>query len=477
MSSCGPDRHRAARASAIIGAVCVAACARGASAHAGDPGFVLLLPTGFWTAGGVAAVALTVAAVALLPGGAAARLFRAFPFARACRMPGRTVVSCLSAAALFALVRVGLTGTQDPGRNPLPLVVWTVGWIGLVLVQGVAGDVWRWVSPWDGPVAVARKLVPRSARPRLPPRLGHWPALAGLFAVAAFLLVDPTPAAPERLARIALGWWVLHFLAALAFGPRWLRRAEPFGVLLRGYAGLAPVGRGGGRWGGRWCAGLPGWRILSRPVPDLSLAFFFIAMLALGSYDGLYETFWWFGLTGENPLEFAGRSAVVGVNLAGLALALPVLGLGYAAAVGIGVAMVPDPPRFGAAFRALAPALLPVAFVYHASHYLPALLVDGQRALIALSDPFGAGWNLFGWRDARVTTGFFNRLGSVRLIWLAQAALIVAGHVLALLISHAVALGLTGDARRAVAMQLPLALFMVAYTLFGLWLLAAPRGA
>ena len=53
----------------------------------------------------------------------------------------------------------------------------------------------------------------------------------------------------------------------------------------------------------------------------------------------------------------------------------------------------------------------------------------------------------------------------------------VAGHVIALLLAHAIAIRAGQSTRRAALAQAPLALFMVAYTVFGLWLLATPRGA
>jgi hypothetical protein len=75
-----------------------------------------------------------------------------------------------------------------------------------------------------------------------------------------------------------------------------------------------------------------------------------------------------------------------------------------------------------------------------------------------------------------VTTGFFNRLDTVRLIWLTQAGAVVAGHVVAILLGHVLALRMFGRHRRAAIAQAPLAALMVGYTLFGLWLLASPRG-
>jgi hypothetical protein len=45
------------------------------------------------------------------------------------------------------------------------------------------------------------------------------------------------------------------------------------------------------------------------------------------------------------------------------------------------------------------------------------------------------------------------------------------------LVAHVVAWRLHGSARRAVLSQIPLAVLMVFYTVFGLWLLASPTGA
>jgi hypothetical protein len=416
------------------------------------------------------AVAATVVLVAMMPAGLASRIFATTVPGRCRSIPGRRWTSILSFVALMVMIRVGLTGTQNPTGNLLPLTVWTLIWIGLVLAQGVIGDLWSWVNPLDGPVAIVRRAGVRPLD-RLPSLAGHWIAVAGLIAIMAFLLADAAPSNPARLASVVLGWWAFHFAGAVILGPRWLRRAEPVGALMRAYAALSPFGSARGRWQ----VGLPGWKVLLRPVPSLSMAVFVVGLLAAGSFDGLYETFWWLGLTGINPLEYPGRSAVAGQSVAGLLLALPALLLAYGAMVWLG-ARVAGIRDTGRAFRALASSLLPIAFAYHAAHYLPAFLVDAQHAAIAFNDPLDTGANLLGLAEMRVTTGFFNRLASVRLIWLTQAGLVVTGHVFGILLGHAIALRLTDDSRRATLMQVPLAAFMILYTLFGLWLLAAPRG-
>ena len=54
--------------------------------------------------------------------------------------------------------------------------------------------------------------------------------------------------------------------------------------------------------------------------------------------------------------------------------------------------------------------------------------------------------------------------------------MVVFGHILAVVLSHRKALLLFERGKHAVLSQIPLGAFMVLYTLFGLWLLATPRG-
>ena len=121
--------------------------------------------------------------------------------------------------------------------------------------------------------------------------------------------------------------------------------------------------------------------------------------------------------------------------------------------------------------------MLPIALGYHFAHYLTSFLVDGQYAYAALSDPLTTGADLLGLGKFHVTTGFFYEMGTVRLILVTQATMIVIGHVIAVLTAHSIALDLFRQPRSAALSQLPMAVFMVLYTLFSLWLLASPRGA
>ncbi len=220
---------------------------------------------------------------------------------------------------------------------------------------------------------------------------------------------------------------------------------------------------------------MTGWQLAAGRVPPVGLALFTLLMLGSGSFDGLNETFWWFARMGWNPLEFPGRSAVIGQTLAGLVVANLVLVAGFALAVRAGLGLAGG-GSFRRAFRALAPSVLPIALGYHLAHYLTSFLVDGQYVLVALNDPLATGAELLGMGETYVTTGFFNTRASVRIIWLSQAGAVVLGHVLAVLLAHAIALRELRDPRRAALSQVPLAAMMVLYTLFSLWLLASPRG-
>jgi hypothetical protein len=117
---------------------------------------------------------------------------------------------------------------------------------------------------------------------------------------------------------------------------------------------------------------------------------------------------------------------------------------------------------------AIGAGLLPIAVGYLIAHYLTYLLIDGQRILIAISDPFQKGWDLFG-------TAFYQPTGGwlpPGLVWTIQLAAVVGGHMLGAWGGHVVAVadappGLSTPALRR--RQLPLAVVMVALTTLTLW--------
>jgi len=118
--------------------------------------------------------------------------------------------------------------------------------------------------------------------------------------------------------------------------------------------------------------------------------------------------------------------------------------------------------------------MIPIAFGYHFAHYLPTFILDIQYAFIALSDPFGIGWNLFGTVDWVVTSSYLMNYDSAVFIWYMQVSVIVLAHVGAVIVFHLLQLYEVRNLGKIFLGQLPATLLMIAYTVFGLWLLSTP---
>ncbi|WP_294225661.1 hypothetical protein [uncultured Shimia sp.] len=444
-----------------------------AQAHTSEGGFVLLLPTDMYIASGVLAVALTVAMLVFVPDTAVEKLFRPASLWRSHARVLPKITSLLSSLFLFWLVYIGLEGPRDPLANPMPLTIWTVWWVGLVFLQGLLGDLWRWINPWSGLVWLVRFFLGHQPMFRFPRQFGHVLGILSFVMFVAFLLADTAPSDPARLARVVTVYWGIHFLGMVLLGPRWQLRAEGIGMVMRLYAQLAPFGR----VSKRNAAGLWGWQILHGQAVPFGMALLCLLVLGSGSFDGVNETFWWLAQLGLNPLEFPGRSAVVWQTLGGLVASNLLLVSVFAGTLWLGLKLGRiTGVGLGCAFCLFAPTVLPIALGYHFAHYFTSFLVEAQYALIAATDPWATGEDFLGLGQVYVTTGFFNSQDSVRVLWLCQASGVVVGHIVAVLLAHAVAVRHFGSGRAALLSQVPLAIFMICYTFFGLWLLASPRG-
>ena len=355
-------------------------------------------------------------------------------------------------------------------------MVWALWWVGFTIAQAVLGDLWAMLNPWIAPYRLLRTLAGAAAPLSYPAWLGYWPAAAGFLGFAWFELIDLAPEDPARLALAVSGYSAVTVLGMLLFGEKaWLARAECFSVFFGFVSRLSPLGREKDASAPRRLVlRLPGAGLAKGEALPLSGVVFVLLTLATVSFDGLSKTFWWLGLGGINPLEFPGRSAVTGLNSVGLAAMWAALVAGYGLAIWLGVALAGRRDGLCAASGTFVLSILPISIGYHFAHYLPAFLVEAQYAALALADPFARGWDPVGLEGAHVTVSFLSSYDAVSVIWKLQAAAVVAGHVLAVLVAHAIAVERFAEARTAMLSQLPLALLMILYTLFGLWLLAAP---
>lgn len=379
-----------------------------------------------------------------------------------------------SALGLALLIYIGFFGPSDPQANLLPLVLWTVWWMAIFMIQAIVFDIWRWISPWS---AVAWLIGP-NAPPllQLPQQLAVWPAVIIFAAFQGFVLADIAPNDPDRLASFALGYWVFTTLGMIVFGPdAWLRQVECFTVLFNLTGKMRPSNSET-----PLKLGLPGWQVFQTKALDVSHAMLVLVVLAAGSFDGLHETFWWLGQMNVNPLEYPGRSAMVWKTTAGYFVAILALTVVFAGSIWVGTQAVgpterTNLPAFSTIFTQFSVALLPIAIGYHFAHYFVTFLVQIQFVVANLADPLAAGWNLFGLGATRVKVGFLAVPQTVKIIWITQAGVVVLSHIIAVIMSHRAAEVFCSDKRSIIKLQIGLSLVMVAYTIFGLWLLASPK--
>lgn len=201
--------------------VALAAAPGAALACALPPSIILTLPTGYYMLGAGLTVALTAAL------GAGSQHLPALRRHQLWDHPAlpQELTSGLGFLALLGLLFFGFFGSRDPMHNLLTLVFWAGVWVALPLASLLLGNLWRPINPWTGPVRMVRLLLGRKGGTGLA-RLGHWPAVAGLFGFTWFQLIALHPDDPLTLARVIAGYWGLVFLLAVAEGEGWLALAR-----------------------------------------------------------------------------------------------------------------------------------------------------------------------------------------------------------------------------------------------------------
>lgn len=399
------------------------------------------LPLAVYLAGAAAAVALSFAFVIL-------RDVRApmDPPGRSVIVP-RSVVVGLRALGLLGwlwiVAQAVVGGSSDAAVASLFL--WVYGWVGIAILSAFVGPVWTWLDPFttlfDLGAALLRRLRVEPWEPApYPAWLGAWPAVAGLTVVVWLELVYRG----GSLGLILVAYTLLTLAMMAQFGrDRWRAHGETFSVWFGTLNRLAPIGAPGG----------PGERVVSRRPFGAGLlesgwTTAHVALVAIGTasilYDGLSQTRPWFDLFGLPSLPLAT------VQLLGFLGLVVALALGVARLVGRG---------------AVAAGLVPIAIGYLIAHYLTYLLGDGQRIVIALSDPLQLGWDLFGTAFYEPGTDWIPPA----LLWTVMLVAVVGGHVLGAWSGHAVAVRETPPRVDVRLRQIPLAALMVFLTATTLW--------
>ncbi len=414
--------------------------------HALNPTYTSRLPLAVYLAGAAMTVALSFLFVL-------ARDVRATPPSTTApaHLPPRWLrvgLRVLGIAAWLWILAQGIVGGASSG-SVAPLFLWVYGWVGLAVVSALIGPAWHFLDPFStiydiGAWVVRRLGVQPWAPADYPERVGRWPAVIAFVGFVWLELVD-TGGGPSTLFVVLVGYTAFTLAMMAQFGrDTWRANGETFTVWFRLLGRLAPFGLADedGRVRRRpFVSGLlePGWT-----TSDAVLA-----ALGVGSilFDGLSQTQFWF--------ELFGAPGVPGETL----LLFGWLGLLAAAALLL--------TRF-VGVAATGAGLLPIAVGYLIAHYLTYLLIDGQNILVAISDPFQQGWDLFG-------TAFHEASGAwlpPGLVWTLQLASVVGGHMLGAWAGHvnAAAHAPAGaDPATIRRREIPLAVVMVALTTLTLW--------
>ncbi len=364
------------------------------------------------------------------------------------RAPIRIALRTLGLVAWLWIVAQGLFGGSSAG-DVATLFLWVFGWVGLALVSALVGPAWHFVDPFstlhDIGATFTRKLgVGRWEPAEYPARLGRWPGVIG-FAGFVWLELAMGGGGPSVLFIVLIGYtaYTLAMMAQFGRDP-WRAHGETFTVwfrLLGRLAAFALIDEEGRIRRRSLAGGLldPGWT-----VPEVALV-----GLGIGSilFDGLSQT--------QSFFDLFGAPGVAGMTLllAAFLGAIVVAALLVTRTVGV--------PATGAG-------LLPIAVGYLIAHYLTYLLIDGQNILVAVSDPFQRGWDLFG-------TAFHEPNGDwlpPGLIWTVQLAAVVGGHMLGAWAGHVTLelyppVGTEGRDLRT--REIPLAVVMVILTTITLW--------
>ena len=453
------------------------------------------LPIPEWLFGWGAAMVLVVSFVALAVLWPQPRLqdgggFRALPAALSRVLLSRVAEILCGAVGVFLLgltVYSGLSGSQTATNNFAPTFVFVIFWLSLVPLSMVFGDVFKAFNPWRAMARavawVAQKVArgPLPAPLEYPERIGHWPAVVGIFAFAVMELVASNGDKPENVAIAALVYSAATFVAMALYGiDRWIERGEAFSVYFNLFSRISPVVRREGELGlRRPLSGLAALEPVAGTVPLLAV------IIGSVTFDGAAEAPLWtgiapdiaefFGSIGLSPAKALEATFLVGL-VAAILIVFGFYRLGVAGARSVGGDISAD--RLASAF---VHSLVPIALAYTAAHYLTLLLYQGQAIVRISSPPLGflasnplgeEGVDIFGTAGEAINYGVIGATTT----WYYQVAFVVIGHVAALILAHDRALVLYDDAKLAVRSQYWMLVVMVGFTSLALWLLAQSNG-
>jgi hypothetical protein len=465
----------------------IAGC-RCAEAHAF--GVIYNLPIPFWMYAFAASATLALSFLMVgffVTGQNAERNLRSVEIPDAVPRAGWSILRGLSVLLLLMTTLSGLFGAQHSFNNFSLTVFWIGFVLGFAYLTALIGDVYAFINPWRVLCDLTERLRPMAfyGRVQYPRWLAYYPAL--VLYVGFIWLELFGHMTPRTLGLVLLGYSILNFAAAALFGAEaWFRYGEFFAVFFRLLGKISPIDYASRRVLGSSTMvrlRLPFVGLLEEPADHPSILLFVLFMLSSTAFDGVHETLPWVQLFWKyvypvlawaiaRPYRF-----FVGLYYDWQWLMLWLSPFAYLAVYLFFMQVTRFVTGSERSLRDLALqftySLIPIALVYNISHYFTLLFTDAPRLLPLISDPLGAGWDLFG------TAKLMQQPITVpaRIVWHAQVGSIVLGHLVSVYLAHAQALRIFPGSRKALWSQLPMLVLMVAFTTAGLWILSLPIGA
>ncbi|WP_330231726.1 hypothetical protein OHA40_04050 [Nocardia sp. NBC_00508] len=375
----------------------------------------------------------------------------------------RAAISVLSVAVTVAVLAIGLLGTSDPARNPVPGVVYVFLWVGVMVASLVAGPVWKILSPARAvhrAVCLVSRRQPTRGLVRYPGSWGQWPAALGLFSFVWLELAYPQPGSVTAVTTWLVAYLVVTTIGLIMFGTTWARHADPLEVYSSLLGRLSPFGR---RDAGELVLRSPLNNLAGTPARIGGVA---VAATLLGStaFDSFTTFPSWRGLLADAGSSGSEVPPTV-LNTMGLLGFIAVVGFAFRTSARATGGLTEAERRLLPA--RLAHSLTPIVAGYLVAHYLTFLVEKGQATVLLFADPFERGWNLAGLADrdvAFILSTHPAALGTTKVL------AVVIGHILGVAAAHDRCLRLLPQAHRLTG-QLALMLTMVGFTFTGLYLL------
>ncbi|CAG0939181.1 hypothetical protein GALLN_00494 [Gallionellaceae bacterium] len=447
-------------------------------------------------------------------------------------LPWLVLALRIAVAAIFLLtIYAGLFGTPLPERNLATMLTWTIWWSGLIGAIFFVGSAWCAICPWNALATwlVRRRLWRRGSETsslglRVPKVLRSvWPALILFVGLSWFELGYGVTVSPYATALLALLLVVLATISLAVFERRaFCRYFCPVGRTIGFYAELSPVAlrpvdpdvcarcttlecyhgtaevepcpthqvmgsmkqntyciscdacsRSCPHQNVAWRLRSVGQEIIQAAHPRWDEAWFILGLLALTSFHGTTMLPVWehwmsvlaqrIGDSGQLLWSF---SITMGVSLLVPVALFALLAL-------LTQRLMAKQPEYRRVFSALALATLPLAFVYHLSHNLSHLVRESRGMTEVMLNPLGINAQPLTCNQAEAR----HMLTALQqdTIFALQAGLLLFGFWMAVRILRHRVTSIAPQGQAAAGWHiLPMLSFIVAITLYNLWLLMQP---